>query len=149
MVIEFSNKQHGDLKLSKNFQVKEFACNDGTDLVLIDTKIVEHLQAIRDYFKLPINIHSGYRTKTYDKKVGGKGTGYHTKGMAVDFSIEGVEPLTIGLYALELFNNTGGIEIGDTYVHIDTAPRRWRAFTKTGGSYYSTVSDFGSYLRRK
>ena len=29
-------------------------------------------------------INSGYRTIAYDKKVGGDGKGYHTKGMAAD-----------------------------------------------------------------
>ena len=36
MVKEFSLKQSADLKLSENFKVKEFACKDNSDKVLID-----------------------------------------------------------------------------------------------------------------
>lgn len=149
MLITYSKKKHGDLKLSSYFKVSEFACKDGSDTIIIDSELIDILHSIRVFFNKPVNITSGYRTEKYDKKVGGSGYGYHTKGRAVDIYIEGVSPIAIGVYALELLGNHGGIEIGNDYCHIDTRSDRWRAFTETGGSSYRTVSDFGSHLKLK
>ena len=56
MVNEFSLKQSADLKLSTNFKVKEFACKDNSDKVLIDANLVDKLQKLRDYLGKPITI---------------------------------------------------------------------------------------------
>lgn len=145
----YSKKAKGSVNIAPSFTVKEFACKDGTDTVLIDYDLVVILQKIRDHFGKAVTINSGYRTSTYDKKVGGTGSGYHTKGQAADIVVSGVTPLTVGLFAAELLGNKGGIEIGDSYCHIDTRDTRWRAFTTSGGSNYTTVTDFGAYLVKK
>lgn len=144
----YSKKTDGAKMIAPNFQIKEFACKDGSDTILIDFDLVVLLQAIRDHFGKSVVITSGYRTAAYDKKVGGTGSGYHTKGQAADISVSGVDPLTVGLYAAELLGTAGGIEIGDGYCHIDTRTDRWRAFTQTGGASYTTVTDFGYSLKR-
>ena len=38
-------------KVEKHFKVKEFACKDGSDLVLIDEKLAELLENIREHFE--------------------------------------------------------------------------------------------------
>ena len=43
MVKEFSLKKDGELKLSENFKVKEFACRDGSDKLLADLLLVDKL----------------------------------------------------------------------------------------------------------
>jgi hypothetical protein len=37
MLIQYSLAKDGNKKLSANFSVKEFKCNDGSDTILIDT----------------------------------------------------------------------------------------------------------------
>lgn len=147
-VSSYSLKSDGNRFIAPNFRVKEFACKDGSDKILIDFHLAVILQSIRDHFNSPVNINSGYRTPAHDKAVGGSGSGYHTKGQAADIVVTGVDPLTVGLFAAELLGPRGGIEIGENYCHIDTREGRWRAFTKSGGSSYTTVTDFGSKLRR-
>lgn len=144
----YSLKKDGNQFIAPNFRVREFACKDGSDTVLIDFDLAVILQSIRDHFGGSVKINSGYRTPGHDKAVGGSGSGYHTKGQAADIVVSGADPLTVGLFAAELLGTRGGIEIGENYCHIDTRDGRWRAFTRSGGSSYTTVTDFGSKLKR-
>lgn len=148
MVLTFSKKLVGSQKIAPNFKISEFACKDGSDEILIDTDLVVILQQIRDHFNTNVNINSGYRSPAHNKAVGGSTSSLHLKGQAADIVVKGVTPLTVGLYAAELLGTKGGIEIGDAYTHIDVRPGRWRAFTKSGGSQYTTVTDFGPSLKR-
>jgi len=59
----YSLKLDGNKNLIGNFEVKEFACSDGSDTVLIDDALVVALQKIRDHFGKPVTINSGYRTE--------------------------------------------------------------------------------------
>lgn len=88
----YSLKSVGNTKLSTNFAVKEFGCKDGSDIILIDTDVVDVLQKIRDHFVKICLINSAYRTTTYNAKVGGAKASYHTKGQAADIVINGVIP---------------------------------------------------------
>ena len=54
MLNVYSLKKDGNIKLSSNFKVKEFACQDGTDPIFIDSELVEILQKIRTHFKKPV-----------------------------------------------------------------------------------------------
>lgn len=148
MVKSYSLKKDKGVRVAPNFRVEEFACKDGSDEILIDFELVALLQRIRDHFGKSVKVNSGYRTKEHNAKVGGSATSYHLKGQAADIIVSGVDPLTVGLYAAELLGEKGGIEIGDGYCHIDVRPTRWRAFTRSGGSSYTTVSDFGLKLKR-
>ena len=67
----YSRKKQGNLKLSANFTVKEFACKDGSDKILVDSELVSVLQKIRDHFGKAITINSAYRNASYNKNVGG------------------------------------------------------------------------------
>lgn len=125
----------GNTKITTNFKVKEFQCHDGTDLVLIDTELVNILQMIRDHFKAPVTITSGYRTNAYNSKIGGSKTSFHVKGRAADIKVKGVDPVLVGMYAETL--RAGGIGLysyPNGFVHIDTriTPYRWLQLTKTG-----------------
>lgn len=46
----YSLRTQGDNFLSKNFRVREFKCNDGSDSILIDSDLVNVLQKVRDHF---------------------------------------------------------------------------------------------------
>ena len=134
MVNEFSLKQSADLKLSTNFKVKEFACKDNSDKVLIDANLVDKLQKLRDYLGKPITITSGYRTDGYNKQCGGADNSYHLKGMAADIYCDGVKAIVIALWAE--FNGLGGIGVyldrDREFVHLDTRPIKYRWVNRNG-----------------
>ena len=134
MIKEFSLKNSGDMNLSANFKVKEFACRDGADKVLIDVDLVAKLQDLRTYLNKPITITSGYRTDSYNKQCGGADNSYHLKGQAVDIYCSGVKPIVIALWAE--FNGLGGIGLyldrSQEFVHIDTRQNKYRWVNRNG-----------------
>lgn len=113
----YSLKIDGGKKLSANFSVKEFACKDGTDKILIADELVTKLQQIRDYFNQPIIINSAYRTESHNKKVGGSPNSQHLKGTAADIVINGVAPLLIAQYAEYI--GCGGVGLYGGFTHVD------------------------------
>lgn len=124
VVLVFSKRRHGSLKLSANFTVAEFACKDNSDTILIDLRLVDALQAIRDHYQKPLRILSAYRTSPYNAKVGGEDYSKHLLGIAAD-----IDPSTLGVTPKELAAfveshaaqlGVGGIGIYPTFVHIDT-----------------------------
>lgn len=127
-VLVYSKAKDGNLKLSNNFRVREFACNDGSDVIFIAPKLVEVLQAIRDHFKAPVTINSGYRSVSYNKKVKGAQFSQHQYGTAADIQVSGVEPKDVYAYVEKLMPKTGGIGLYDSFTHVDvrTAKSRWK-----------------------
>lgn len=120
-------KKGSATKLSKNFSVHEFACHGSgcCSLVLIDDKLVEYLQKIRDHFGSTVTISSGYRCATHNAKptTGGAKTSRHVKGQAADIVVEGVRPAEVARYAESI--GVLGIGLYETakdgnFVHIDT-----------------------------
>ena len=85
-------------QLTKNFNISEFRCKDGTDvpenLEANVQKLAEQLQIIRDRLALevgreiPIKITSGYRTQSHNIKIGGAKNSFHLKAMASDIYVE-------------------------------------------------------------
>jgi len=155
-VLTYSLKRDGNTYLSKNFKVREFRCKDGSDTILIDTNLVDALQAIRDHFGKAVNINSAYRTASYNKKVGGSSGSQHLYGTAADIYISGVDPLKIAMFVASLpyFQANGGIGLysrasGVTagFVHVDTrsAYSRW---TSKSGTSYVTVSKIMPTVRQ-
>lgn len=128
----YSVKKDGGTYLSDNFKVKEFACNDGSDTVLISDDLVELLQKIRDHFGVAVTINSGYRTSTYNKKVGGATNSQHVKGTAADIVVKGVDPLTVAQYSEHLMPDSGGIGVYQTFTHVDVRTSRSRWDNRSG-----------------
>lgn len=122
----YSKAKDGNKKLSTNFKVKEFACNDGSDPVFVAPELVEVLQKIRNHFKKPVNINSGYRTVTKNKACGGATYSQHLYGTAADISIKGVSPKEVAAYAETLLPKKGGIGIYSTFTHVDVREVRSR-----------------------
>ncbi len=122
----YSVKKNGNTKVATNFKVKEFKCNDGSDVVFISPKLVEVLQNIRNHFGKAVVINSGYRTPSYNKKVGGATHSQHTYGTAVDIRINGVTPKEVAKYAESLLDGWGGIGIYASFVHIDVREKKSR-----------------------
>lgn len=127
-LMAFSKKREGKTYLAKNFQVKEFACKDGSDTIFIDGELVGYLQMIRNNFGKSVTINSSYRTESYNKKIKGAAYSQHMYGRACDIKISGVKPQVIADYVETLMPNSGGIGVYSNFVHIDTREikSRWK-----------------------
>ena len=122
------------MKLTKNFQLSEFNCNDGTPvpekLVPNVMELAINLQVIRDEIGEGMTILSGYRSPAWNKKVGGKPGSYHMKAMAADLSVKGLTPKKLHTVILKLIKEQkikdGGLGLYPGFVHYDIGPsRRW------------------------
>ena len=123
------------MELTKNFDSKEFACNDGSETpcdVLVNLKeLAMNLQVLRDYYGKPIHINSGYRSPSYNKKVGGAKYSQHLIGKAADITIEGYRPVQVKAAIEKLIDQAkmkdGGIGQYRTFVHYDVRDEsaRW------------------------
>lgn len=120
-------QENNKVQLSKNFNSYEFRCGLGRtcpcSTILIDDKLVEYLQKIRDHFGKPVTITSAYRCPSYNSTVSKATSSYHTKGMAADIQVKGVTPRDVAKYAESI--GILGIGLYETdkdghFVHIDT-----------------------------
>lgn len=123
----YSKAKEGNVKLSKNFTVKEFACSDGTDTVFISLALANLLQKIRDHFGKAVIINSAYRTEAHNKSIGGATYSQHKYGLAADIHINGVTPKEIAAYVETLMPDRGGIGIYKSFTHVDVrrVKSRW------------------------
>lgn len=123
--------------LSTNFKSTEFDCHGSgcCSSTLVDEKLVEYLQKIRDYFGKAVTISSGYRCATHNASVGGATGSYHMKGQAADIYISGVTPAEIAKYAESI--GVLGIGLYETssdghFVHIDTRTTKYFWYGQAG-----------------
>ena len=115
------------MKLTNNFELKEFRCKDGSvipDNILPNlVELAENLQVLRDYLDTPIKINSGYRSPAYNASVGGVKNSQHLLGKAADISCEKYTPAQL-LAAVEKLIaegkvKFGGVGIYNTFLHVD------------------------------
>lgn len=122
----YSKEKDGEVKLSENFKVKEFASTDGADPIFIAPELINMLQRIRSHFNRPITINSGYRTHTRNTAVKGAKNSQHLYGTAADIAVSGISPKDVANYAETLLPNTGGIGRYSTFTHIDVRREKSR-----------------------
>ena len=91
------------MKLSENLELAEVLRSESAKrngIANVPTK--EHIenlkelavnvfQPIRNHFKAPIRISSGYRSKELNKRIGGSQTSQHSKGQAIDIDMDGTQ----------------------------------------------------------
>lgn len=130
---------------ASNFKVKEFACHDGSDAILIDESLIRILQKAREHFGAALKITSAYRNQAYNAKIGGATNSYHTKGQAADITITGVANKEVakyfeaqGLNGIGFYNYSGG------FVHVDTRTSRYLWQQDSKSARYYQVSTFGA-----
>ena len=128
----YSVKKDGGTYLSDNFKVKEFACNDGSDTVLISDKLVGLLQNIRNHFGAAVTINSAYRTESYNKKIGGATKSQHVNGTAADIVVKGATPLEVAQYVEHIMPDSGGIGVYQSFTHVDVRASRSRWDNRSG-----------------
>ena len=112
-------------KLSENFNSSEFDCHGSgcCSETIINPKLVEYVQQIRDHFGKSITVTSGYRCPTHNKRVGGATGSRHSKGDAADIVVSGVAPREVAKYAESI--GIKGIGLYETsadghFTHVDT-----------------------------
>lgn len=113
-------------RLSEHFKAGEFQCRDGTIPIIINYDLIEVLEEIRNQTGKPILVSSGYRTQEYNRKIGGAELSYHMYGCAADIWSMYHEPRELAKIADEVMDETGGIIVHDTYVHIDVRSDKYR-----------------------
>ena len=122
------------MQLTKNFNLKEFACHDGKSVpleLLANVKdLAEQLQVLRDETDT-ITITSGYRSPEHNKKIGGAKFSEHVNARAADIKVKGKTPIEVKAIIERLISEgkmkNGGIGLYDTWVHYDTGKiRRWK-----------------------
>lgn len=125
----YSKVKDGSKKLSTNFTVKEFACKDGSDTILVAPDLVKVLQAIRSHFNAPVTLLSPYRTPQYNEKVGGVAQSQHCYGTAADISVKGHTPAEVAAFARQIMPDWGGVGIykkqGFTHVDVREVKADW------------------------
>ena len=141
----YSLKRDGETSLSANFKVKEFACKDGSDAILISDELVQLLQKIRDNFGKAVSINSAYRSPAHNAAVGGSTKAQHMLGTAADIWIGGVTPLEVAQYAEYLQPKAGGIGLYQSFTHVDVRSNRTR-WNSTSGKEIA-VSGFEGYTQ--
>lgn len=148
-VEKYSKASQGNLTFTidgkpSNFKVKEFACNDGSDEILIDGRLVRYLQRERDLYG-PTTINSGYRTPAYNAKVGGVPNSQHVQGKASDTVCKNGSPLEVAMTAEAM--GMGGIGLYSSFTHIDTrdGKSRWdqRSGKQVGVSTFFKTIKYG------
>jgi murein L,D-transpeptidase YcbB/YkuD len=148
----YSLAKDGNKYLSEHFRVREFRCKDGSDKILISTELIEMLEKLRARLaeklggEVKININSGYRTKSHNKKVGGSTTSKHCKGLAADIICkkDGKTVLAKEVCTAAQDLNVDGIAyITSGSTHVDVRGYRWWADETQGNK---KVSDFYPYF---
>lgn len=122
----YSVAKDGANYISKNFRVREFRCQDGSDVVFIESDLVDILQRIRDHFGKAVTITSAFRTASHNKKVGGATHSQHLYGTAADIKVSGVAANVVADFVETLMPNTGGIGRYSTFTHVDVRKTKSR-----------------------
>ena len=125
----YSKAASGGKQLSAHFKVREFACGDGSDAVLVAPRLVMVLETIRAHFGVPVVVHSAYRTPQYNAKVGGAEHSQHCYGTAADIVVRGKTPAQVAAYARQLMPDWGGVGVyakkGFTHIDVRETKADW------------------------
>ena len=121
--------------LTRNFNLSEFRCKDGTGVpleYLCNVRVLAtNLQVIRAKIGQPLVIVSGYRTPEYNRTCGGAANSYHLDAQAADIRCGGLSPVELHAVIRDLiasgYVHDGGLGLYDTFVHYDirAVPYRW------------------------
>lgn len=117
--------------ISKNFSMWEFDCKDGTSVPEefkpnVKRLVLEVLQPLRNYFRQPVHIHSGYRTEAYNESCGGVQNSQHLTGMAADIDFDDVSEDDVQTFVKGymlcrhlFYKHGGGVGWYESFTHVD------------------------------
>ena len=149
------------LKFSENFNLVEFTKSQTAErrniknipgpaeIAALQELVTKVLQPVRDHFKRPMSINSGYRSPELNAAIGGARTSQHTKGQAADIEIAGIsnyelaswiaDNLSFDQVILEFYDPAEGPNSG--WVHVsyvdDSSNRKQKLTALKGGKYVS------------
>lgn len=119
MIKSYIMDTDGNVKLARHFKVREFACQDGSQVVFIDDYLCTILDILRNKLGKPIIVTSGYRTPGWNAKCGGAKYSYHMRGMAADIRVNGMSAKELAKKLDEIVPNGCGIIVYNSWVHFD------------------------------
>lgn len=123
----FDETQNPTEKISEHFGVWEFKCKDNSRVIVLDKALVELLEKVRAHFKRPVVINSGYRTVQYNSRLPNSSPkSQHMLGKAADIRVTGVAPVNVYAYLNQLYPNSHGLGIYNTFVHVDVREKKSR-----------------------
>lgn len=149
VVVHNLNEEPRSRRLADHFVLGEFACKDGSPVVLLHPGVPLLLEAIRERMVLRygdsvwVDVTNGFRSVEWNKKVGGKSNSRHLFGFASDIKVfykdargktVQVDPDEVADVADEF--KVGGVGRYDTFTHVDVygENRRWDERTNAKGS---------------
>jgi uncharacterized protein YcbK (DUF882 family) len=123
-----------EMKLTKNFNLSEFNCNDGsvTPYAVLENLrlLAKELQVLRDFIGRPITINSGYRSPKYNRRIRGAKYSQHLKGTAADIKVDGLSAKEVHGIISELIKDgrmkEGGLGKYSSFTHYDIRGKRAR-----------------------
>lgn len=116
------------MQITPHFKRSEFDCKDGTTYPegWIEDRLrplCEALEKIREKAGGPLIITSGFRTPSYNKKIGGAKYSQHVQGRAADIKCSKVTPAELGKIIKAMMDAgeipLGGLKVYETFVHYD------------------------------
>ena len=114
----YALSEHGpDASVSDHFTLIEFACKDGSDVVLIHPWLLFGLDMLRRESEGPVILTNAYRTVSHNRKVGGAHRSKHLYGLAADVVSRAWTPDEVASWAER--KNWGGIGRYRTFTHLD------------------------------
>lgn len=120
-------------RLSAHFTVEEFDCHDGTKVSPREYNGLAYLckvylEPLRKKYG-PVTVHSGFRTVSYNRSVGGASNSFHIypqhdgNDQAADVSCSKGNPrdwhATLNAIRNRKRNGKGGLGLYETFVHVD------------------------------
>ena len=123
---ELDYNMNPNTQLTTNFAYHEFFSGSSSGVKIEPPEeyfetikyIANQLQIVRDIINKPIHINSAYRTKEWNKSVGGATSSKHLEAKAVDIMVKGMATTDLAIYFAKLteFNGYG---IAKGFLHID------------------------------
>ncbi len=143
------------MRLTNSLRTTDFDCKGsdktsrcGCTQTLLSDKLVHKLQALIKLSGSSITITSGYRCDKHNRYVGGASSSYHTKGMAADLRVKGMNPKdaarlaqTLGFTGIGMYNGIAGV-----FIHCDVRPKAY--FWKNTSGKNLTVKTHGGEHKR-
>lgn len=117
------------MSIGKYFEEYEFACTcerhasdgHGHNVLdhIIDKRLVDLLDAIRERLGVPLYINSGYRCPEHNEEVGGVSNSQHVEGTAADITYDGIDVDYLAAIAEECGADGIGRYYDQDFVHVD------------------------------
>ncbi len=122
------------MQLTEHFELIEFVSKDGTlipyELMPNLTELANNLQVLRDELGEPIRINSGYRSPTYNRRIGGARDSQHVQARAADITVKSKTPRQLAAIIERLIRTgkmkQGGLGVYPGFVHYDVRGTRAR-----------------------